>query len=400
MKNHTKFFFNKKANFIYLLAFAMPLAFHIWVSLINNFSIEVANFSGKEIGILQSLREIPGFLAFLVIYLLLVISQQRLAIISLLVLGVGVAITGLFPSIYGLYITTVIMSIGFHYLETIQQSIMLQWIPKKIAPIVFARVVSIKSFAIVVSLTLLYICISVLHLDYKYIYIFFGSIAIILAIIAGTFFKDFKSKIEQKKHIVLKKKYWLFYMLTFLSGARRQIFVVFAGFLLVEKFGMPVSDIVVLYFISSIINMFSAKYIGRFISIVGERITLHLEYIGLIVIFISYAFVDNIYIASALYILDFLLFAMAIAIKTYFQKIADPEDLASSAGVSFTINHIGAVFLPFFLGLIWVKSYSLVFLIGAGICFISLIFSFMVPVSNKNNYLSISIKKSKQTYQA
>ena len=386
MKNNIKYFFNKKANFIYLLAFAMPLSFHVWMSLINNFSIEVANFSGQEIGILQSLREIPGFLAFLVIYLLLIFSQQKLAIISLLILGIGVSISGLFPTIYGLYITTVIMSIGFHYLETIQQSIMFQWIPKKIAPIVFARVVSIKSLAIVVSLILLYILLSVFHIDYVYIYIIFGSTAIIIALISHFGFKNFKTKVEQKKHIVLKKKYWLFYMLTFLSGARRQIFVVFAGFLLVEKFNMSVDNIVILYFISSVINMFSAKYIGKLISIIGEKLALHIEYIGLIIIFISYAFVDDVYIASVLYILDFLLFAMAIAIKTYFQKIADPEDLASSAGVSFTINHIGAVFLPILLGFVWIQSYSLVFLIGAGICFVSFIFSFMVPTRSANLY--------------
>ncbi len=379
MKNHIKSFFNKKINFIYLLAFAMPLAFHVWMSLINNFSIEVANFSGQEIGILQSLREIPGFLAFLVIYLLLIISQQKLAIISLLLLGFGVAVSGLFPSVYGLYITTVIMSIGFHYLETIQQSIMLQWVPKKIAPMVFARVVSIKSFAIVISLIFLYIFMNIFHIDYVYVYIIFGSIAIFIALIANFGFKNFKSKVKQKKHIVLRKKYWLFYMLTFLSGARRQIFVVFAGFLLVEKFNMSVSNIITLYFISSTINMFSAKYIGKLISLIGERITLHIEYIGLMIIFISYAYVDNVYIASALYILDFLLFAMAVAIKTYFQKIANPEDLASSAGVSFTINHIGAVFLPVLLGAVWIHSYSLVFLIGAGICFFSFVFSFMVP---------------------
>ena len=362
----------------------MPLAFHVWISLINNFSIEVAHFSGKEIGILQSLREIPGFLAFLVIYLLLIVSQQRLAIISLFILGVGVAISGMFPSVYGLYITTVIMSVGFHYLETIQQSIMLQWVPKKIAPMVFARVVSIKSFSIVVSLIFLYIFMNVFHIDYFYVYIIFGSIAIFIALIAQIGFKNFKSKVEQKKHIVLRKKYWLFYTLTFLSGARRQIFVVFAGFLLVEKFNMSVSNIVALYFISSSINMFSAKYIGKLISLIGERIALHIEYIGLIIIFISYAFVENVYVASVLYVLDFLLFAMAIAIKTYFQKIADPADLASSAGVSFTINHIGAVFLPFMLGMVWVQSYSLVFLIGAGICFVSFVFSFMLP---RHNYV-------------
>ncbi len=114
-----------------LMAFVMPLIFSTWMALINNFSKEAAAFTGKEIGILQSLREIPGFLAFTVVWVLLIVKEQRLAIWSLLVLAVGVSLTGYFPSIFGLYITTVIMSVGFHYFETIHQSLVLQWIPKK-----------------------------------------------------------------------------------------------------------------------------------------------------------------------------------------------------------------------------------------------------------------------------
>jgi len=74
-----------------------------------------------------------------------------------------------------------------------------------------------------------------------------------------------------------------------------------------------------------------------------------------------------------------LFFAMAIAIKTYFQKIADPKDMASSAGVSFTINHIAAVALPAMLGLVWLVSPELVFYVGAGLALVSLICSQWIP---------------------
>jgi predicted MFS family arabinose efflux permease len=171
----------------------------------------------------------------------------------------------------------------------------------------------------------------------------------------------------------------LYYALTFVSGARRQIFIVFAGFLLVEKFGYRVPTISALFFINGLFNMWFAPKIGRVIARWGERKALICEYIGLIGIFTAYAFVENGTIAGALYVLDHLFFAMAIAIKTYFQKIADPADIASTAAVGFTINHIAAVIIPVVFGVIWLTSPAFVFLAGAGMAGISLILSFLVP---------------------
>ena len=158
-----------------------------------------------------------------------------------------------------------------------------------------------------------------------------------------------------------------------------QIFVVFAGFLLVEKFGVDIHNMVLLLFVNSILNMYIAPKIGKFIVSFGEGRTLKIEYIGLILVFTSYAFVDNIYFAFALYIVDHLLFSMAIALRTYFQKIANPSDMSNASAVSSTINHIAAVFLPALLGFVWLYSNSLVFIIGALIACCSLVLSFLIP---------------------
>ena len=192
-------------------------------------------------------------------------------------------------------------------------------------------------------------------------------------------FPQYPEKIEQHKKIVLRSRYWLYYALVFMSGARRQIFVVFAGFLMVEKFGYSVAQISTLFLINAGLNMFLAPRIGRLIGRIGERRALIIEYIGLMFIFASYAFVSDHRYAALLYVLDHLFFAMAIAIKTYFQKIADPRDISSTAAVGFTINHIAAVGLPAVLGLIWIHSHSVVFLIGAGMALVSLLLSLLVP---------------------
>jgi hypothetical protein len=131
--------------------------------------------------------------------------------------------------------------------------------------------------------------------------------------------------------------------------------------------------------VNSAMTFWLAPKIGVLISIIGERKALTLEYIGLIIVFISYAFVDSVAVAIVLYLLDHLFFAMAIAIKTYFQKIADPADIAATSSISFTINHIAAVVLPALLGLVWMINHSAVFIIGAGIACLSLGLSQLIP---------------------
>jgi hypothetical protein len=362
-----------------LMAFVMPLIFSTWMALINNFSKEAAAFTGKEIGILQSLREIPGFLAFTVVWVLLIVKEQRLAIWSLLVLAVGVSLTGYFPSIFGLYITTVIMSVGFHYFETIHQSLVLQWIPKKEAPHFLGRALAVKAAGSILVFGSLWLMLEYFNVSYVIIYSVFGGLGVLIVASIAVSFPQFSQKTTQHKHLLLRKSYWLFYVLTFLSGARRQIFVVFAGFLLVEKFDYSAASIALLFLANYVFNLFFAAKIGKLIGVIGERRALSIEYIGLIFVFVSYGLVENPTIAGGLYIIDHFFFAFAIAVKTYFQKIARDTDIASTAGVSFTISHIAAVVLPALLGFIWLHDASLVFYIGAAIALCSLILSQLIP---------------------
>lgn len=374
---------NKKSPELLLLLIAAgsSMGFAIWLNLLNNFAIDRAAFSGKEIGILQSLREIPGFLAFTIIYVLWFIREQKMLYVSLILLGLGIFLTGFFPSPLGFYTTTVIMSIGFHYLETLQNSLSLQWLDKKKAPGFLGNMIAIKSAASIVAFILIWLLFEWLNVDYIWLYGLGGSISIVIAIYSWKHFPEFPQKVYQSKKLVLRKRYWLFYALQFMGGARRQIFVVFAGFLMVEKFGFSVGQISLLFLVNATLNIFLAPRIGKLIGKIGERQALIIEYIGLIAVFVGYALVENPNIAVLLYIIDHLFFAMAIAQKTYFQKIANPADIASTAGVSFTINHIAAVVIPVLFGVLWLQSPALVFYAGAGMAVISLLLAFNIPAS-------------------
>ncbi|OCH22864.1 MFS transporter [Aliivibrio logei] len=366
-------------TFLILISIVVPIAFSAWSALLNNFVIEKAAFTGADIGLLQSVREIPGFLAFTAVFVLLFLREQKFMILSLVMLAVGVAITGFFPSVYGLLCTTLLMSTGFHYFETLKQSLSLQWFTKEEAPEMLGTLISIGALASLCTYGVLWMLLEVVQLEFKWIYFIAGSVALAIIFFMWLAFPEFKSETPQTKKLVLRKRYWLYYALTFMSGARRQIFTVFAGFLMVEKFGYSAADITLLFLANYAFNWLFAKKIGRWIGVIGERKALMFEYTGLVLIFIGYALVQTSEMAAALYIIDHLFFALALAIKTYFQKIADPADMASTAGVAFTINHIAAVIIPVSFGLLWLVSPAAVFYVGAGMALLSFILSLNIP---------------------
>ena len=183
--------------------------------------------------------------------------------------------------------------------------------------------------------------------------------------------------------MVLRKRYWLYYLLQFMSGARRQIFVVFAGFMMVERFGLDVQQLTTIYLLNLLFNIALAPLLGRAVAWYGERKALAVEYFGLSLVFFAYGgiylFGWGVFIATLLYLLDHLFFALALAIKTYFQKIADPQDIAATAAVAFTINHIAAIFLPLGLGFLWLASPFLVFCTAGTLSVISFALALLIP---------------------
>ena len=364
---------------LYLMAAAMPLAFGTWQALLNNFAIERAAFTGADIGILQSLREVPGFLAFTFIFLLAWMREQTLAIASLLLLGLGVAVTGLLPSFAGLLVTTFVMSVGFHYYETARNSLTLQWIDKGQTAVFMGRLIAVGSGASLAIYAVIWLLLELAGLSMAWVYLVGGGLTAALAVYAWLAFPHFPEKVVQQKKLLLRRRYGLYYAITFLAGARRQIFVVFAGFLLVEKFGFDAAAISLMFLANMALNTVAGPYIGRLVARWGDRRALTWEYAGLVCVFTAYAFVETAWVAVGLYLLDHLFFALSIAIRTYFQKIADPSEIAPTAGVAFTINHIAAVLLPAPLGLLWLVSPSAVFLLGAGLALCSLALSRLIP---------------------
>jgi hypothetical protein len=358
-------------RYLMVLTISSTVGLQAWRTLFNNFAVEVAGLEGSHIGMIQSVRELPGFLALLAVFVMIFIKEYRLSAWSIFILGLGVAATGFFPSYIGLLLTTLVMSFGFHYYETTNQSLTLQYFDENTSPWVLGK---LRSYAAASNIAVgISIYILAAFLNYTQMYLIIGGFIIAASIWGLNQDPVDRDIIPQRKKMVFRKKYWLFYFLTFMGGARRQIFVAFAVFLLVKKFQFTIQQITILFVINNIINYFLSPIIGKSIIRFGERKVLSLEYFSLIFIFLAYATVQSKAVLALLYILDHIFFNFAIAIRTYFQKVADPRDIAPSMAMGFTINHIAAVVLPAVGGLLWMVDYRIPFGAGAAFSLVSLI---------------------------
>ena len=376
-------FWRKPEFMLLLMTGTVWFGLSMYLVLINNFAVEIAKFDGSDTGWRESVREIPGFMAFLVVFVIRFIREQTLAVVSILLLGGATAVTSQFPSFWGLLAVTYIGSLGFHYFETVNQSLQLQWLKKETAPRKLGWIVAAGSAGSLIAYIGVLVAREVFDLGYDPIFLIGGGLCLLAGIWCWVGFPQFEGHTIQRKEIVLRSRYWLYYALVFMGGARRQIFMVFAPFMMVEKFGLEVEGLAAIFIINYVANMIFAPLIGRFIQSYGERLSLIVEYIGLFGVFSLYVgvyyFDWSWETAAILYIVDHLLFAMAFAQKTYFQKIADPADQAPTAAVAFTINHIAAVFLPAALGFLWLISPPAVFSLAVGMSLVSLFLSFLVP---------------------
>lgn len=357
-------------RFLAVMTASSMIGLQGYTILFNNFAVEVVGLNGQAVGIIQSVREVPGFLSLLAVFVMLVIREHRLSALSIALLGIGTGITGLFPSYAGVAFTTLVMSFGFHYFETTNQSLTLQYFSTGVSPLVFGRLRSLAAVSSIFSGVLIWLL--GFFLNYRGIFLTMGII-VFAAGIWGMFQEPTHENIlPQRQRMILKRKYLLFYFLTFMSGARRQIFMVFSIFLLVKMFHFSVREMTLLFIVNNLIAYLMNPLIGRAIVRFGERSVSSVEYLGVIIIFLTYAFTSSKLLVSLMYVADSLLFNFAVAIRTYFQKLGDPQDIASSMAVGFTINHIAAVFLPALGGFLWMIDYRIPFLVGAALGVVSL----------------------------
>lgn len=361
---------------LYVLALAnlfLNLAFNVWRTVFNNFAVDEIGVSSGQIGLIQSIREIPGLMGFVIGWLVSWFSEMRIAGFSVIVLGVGMLFTGLSQDLLGLVGTTFLMSVGFHFFWATNSSVVLQVVSKARAPDILSRLSSIGTAGAVVGTA--GVALIVGQVGLRGILIGVGALTAAAGLFLFPWFRQPQESAGGKRQVVLRRRYGLFYALQFLMGSRRHIFTTFAIFMLVKIHQVPADDVALLFLINSILSTMTLPLVGWSVARLGERSTLTLNFAVLTGIFVGYAYIDDLAILYVLFIVDNIFFGFSLALNSYFQKIAvSPADITSNVSVGQSINHVSAVSIPLIGGLVWeAVGPQATFLFGAAIALVSLL---------------------------
>jgi MFS family permease len=358
------------------------LGFNVWNALFNNFAVEEIGISATQIGLTQSLRELPGLLGFLLGFLAIWLSEMRIMGLSVLLLGLGLVTTGWANGLGSLVLGAMITSIGFHWFYPSSNSVVLMGVGKEEAPEVLGRLRSVAAFAAVLGTLIVWLFVegaqigplSIAPWGYRNTFYVVGGVVIV-----GSFFAlrngRRRGELRQRRKVIFRRDYWLYYLLTFMMGSRRHIFSTFAIFMLVQIYGISVRETALLFLANSIVSTLLLPQLGKLVARFGERRVLSFNFVGLIVVFLGYAWVPNLPVLYTLFVLDNIFFGFNLALESYFQKIAHSRDeITSNVSMAQTINHISALVVPILGGILWEQiSPSATFLAGVGIAIISLV---------------------------
>jgi hypothetical protein len=373
----------KRLFWILALAnFFLYLGYDVWQAVFNNYAVEELGIGAAQIGVIQSLRELPGLMGFALGFLVMVMSEMRVMGFSVLLVGLGLILTGGASGMGALICSTMVLSIGFHFFYPSNSSVVLMTTSKEEAPKTLGCLQSVAASAAVVGTLVIWVfvegvefgAVHIPALGYRTTLYAVGAVVVLGSLLAMRNGRRQGTQ-QAKRKVVFRRNYWLYYVLTFMMGSRRHIFTTFAIFLLVDVYGIGVRQTATIILINSLINSLVAPQLGRLVARFGERRVLTWNFIGLIGVFLGYAYVPYLPILYGLYVLDNIFFGFGLAVDSYFQKIAhSAEEITSNVSLAQTINHISALVVPVLGGILWEQiAPSATFLAGVLIAVVSLV---------------------------
>ena len=362
-------------------AITVYIGFYAWRVMFNNFAVEMFDASPTDVGLIQAAREIPGLLAFGAGALAVYFTESKVAAISIVTIGLGLLLCGMAPSLVVLGLATVFMSFGFHYFEPNNSSQLLMLSDPNELGRAQGKLLSWEAVAGLIGAGL--VLLLTFFLDFRLTFYIIAAIVIAIGLYLTIALPSNRGE-QEKRKVRLKKKYWLYYTLSFLRGCRRHIFTTFAIFLLVKNHGLNITVISTIMLANSALTIFTNRMLGNLSDKLGERTVLVGCSFVLVFIFTGYAYVDYLPLLITFYFIDHVLFGSSIALKSYLRKMAPPEDLTNCLSFGMTANHITAVIIPIVGGILWVKfGHEVTFIAGAAIVFIDMLFALKVPRNGK-----------------
>lgn len=346
----------------------------------NNYIADTFNVSEATRGGLEFFRELPGFLTVILAGALLALADIRIGMVSLIIMSLGLFGQGFFaPTLHWSVVWMLMWSAGAHLFTPIANSITVSLSDPGEVGRKLGKWSAVNTAASLIGYIIVWGGFRYFHLNYRFTFALAALMAI-LAVICLWGMKIEKIKRPATK-IMFKKKYTLYYVLSVLFGARKQIFLTFGPWVLIKIFHQPVTTFAILGMIGTALGIFFKPALGIAIDKLGEKTIIMLESAALVVVCLGYGFAKNIFpagvalfIAYACFIGDNLLFACLMARTTYLNKIIESKsDLTPTLSMGVTVDHVVSMTIPFFAGLLWqFMGFRYVFLVAALLALVNL----------------------------
>lgn len=365
---------------LFAVQFGMSFAMGIYFGIITNFITEQLGVQPYQLGILESLREVPGLLTAFTASLVAGVAEPRLGLLALSINGLGVALTGQARSFSFLIISAMLWSLGFHLWTSIAPGLMMRVAQENQEGRRLGQMSSVASLSSLSALALVFF--GAKGIGYSYLFLLSGLLLLLSSLPCWFLSQDLATPGRQP--LLFRWKYRRYYWLTFLEGCRRQIFTTFAAYALVREYHTSVQTMALLMFINGFSTLIAAPKVGEWVDRIGERKVLSFYYLGLILIFTGYATIREVHWLYLLYCLDSLLFTCGVGINTYLRRIVPLQEMTPTLAMGVTMNHIAAVTVPLIGGALWSRwSYPITFLAGAVVAGVSLKIALTLPEKAK-----------------
>lgn len=364
----------------------------IFETTFNNYIYDTFHLDADGRGFLEFPRETPGFLTALFAGALFFLQETRIAAVCALLVGAGMLGLAFWGSEWTpMLLCMTVWSVGMHLMMPIRSSVGMALAGEAEKGRRLGQIASTGIAASIIGCVIVWVTMKWLAADYRLLFVTGG----IVSLAAIAFFRGMRmpgAHLERPKFI-WHRKYWLYYVLAFFFGARKQIFITFGPWVLVKLFSQPAWIFAQLWIVASVLGIFFQPWLGRMIDRYGEHRVLMTDSVCIVVICLGYGFASHIPVRGlalgllfTCFVLDQLLFGVNMARDTYLAKIAvAKEHVAPTLSLGITINHAVSMSIPFAGGLLWVKcGHTWVFVVTAGLALLMLLFSNMVrlpPVS-------------------
>jgi predicted MFS family arabinose efflux permease len=345
----------------------------------TNFFVDVLKLSGKQVLWLAGIREIPGLALMGIAAMIMHWPLSRRSAYSLILMGIGYGLYAAVHSYTALIAAALVGSLGFHNWMPLQSSLGLALTDKGESGRVLGFLSSMGSLASIVGMGLTALLATTLPL--RAFYVLGGAVIALGGLLVLRIPKDVGEREASQPRMILKKRYWLYYVLIFFEGSRMQVFGAFGTLILVQNYGLNARQISLLLVVSGLVSFLLAPRLGRLLDVLGERITLSVSYVLLALCFVGYATVHNAWFLSAMLVGINLLVTLRIGLSTYVHRIAPPEELTPTLSAGVSINHITSVSMSLVAGtLLSIVGYEWLCWGAAAVIMLSVPFALAIKV--------------------